>query len=367
MKAILTHKIELKPNNVQETFLIKSCGVSRFGYNLALDTWNKEYKAGNKPSMFKVKKIVNSMKKELAPWSYDVSKCCIEEAVIDLGKAFNNFFKVKNTKHPIFKKKGIKDSFRLNNENFKFIGDSHIQIAKLKKPICIRESLRFDGKILSCTISKKADKWFAAVNIELDLNINHPQRKPSCVGVDLGIKSLVVLSNGEVFKGLKPHKAALKKLRKLNKDLSRKIKGSQNWRKNKLELAKVHCKISDVRKDYLHKVTTYLVENFSIICIEDLNVNGMVKNHCLARSILDGSFGIFRTMLEYKCKLHNVTLITADRFFPSSKTCSGCGEVQDMPLNKREMVCSCGLTIDRDENAAINLKNYGLKAVGSPA
>jgi putative transposase len=228
MKAILSHKIELKPNNEQETFLKQSCGVSRFGYNLGLDVWNREYKQDNNPSMYSVKKIVNALKKEIAPWSYHVSKCCIEESIIDLGRAFNNFFKVPNTRHPTFKKKGIKDSFRLNNENFKFIGDSHIQIAKLKTPIPICESLRFNGKILSCTISRQANKWFASVNIELDWDSEqHQQQEPSCVGVDLGIKSLAVLSDGVVFEGLKPHKAALKKLRKLNKDLARKVKGTK--------------------------------------------------------------------------------------------------------------------------------------------
>jgi len=368
MKTILSHKIELKPNNVQETFLKQSCGVSRFGYNLSLDVWNREYKSGNKPSMYSVKKIVNSLKKEIAPWSYNVSKCCIEESVIDLGKAFNNFFKVPNARHPAFKKKGIKDSFRLNNENFKFLGDSHIQIAKLKTPIRLCESLRFNGKILSCTLSRKANKWFASVNLELDWNTEQSeQQEPSCVGVDLGIKSLAVLSDGVVFEGLKPHKAALKKLRKLNKAVARKIKGSCNWYKCKLRLAKLHARISNVRKDYLHKLTTYLIKNFSIICIEDLHVRGMTRNHCLARSILDGGFGMFKEMLDYKSKLHNVTLIKADRFFPSTKTCSGCQKKHDMPLSKRKMVCDCGLKIDRDLNAAINLKNYGLKAVGSPA
>jgi len=368
MKVILSHKIELKPNNEQETFLKQSCGVSRFGYNLALEVWNKEYDAGNKPSVFSVKKLINAMKKELAPWSYYVSKCCIEESIIDLGRAFNNFFKVGNTRHPTFKKKGIKDRFRLNNENFKFVGDSHIQIAKLKNPIRLAESLRFKGKILSCTISRQADKWFASVNLELDWDSEQYQpQEPSCVGVDLGVKSLAVLSDGAVFEGLKPHKAALKKLRKLNKDLARKVKGSHNWHKCKLRLAKCHARIANIRKDYLHKLTTHLVKNFSIICIEDLNIKGLSKNHCLARSILDGGFGLFKTFLEYKCKLYNVILIKADRFFPSTKTCSGCGTIHDMPLNKREMNCQCGLKIDRDVNAAINLKNYGLKAVGSPA
>jgi len=368
MKTILSHKIELKPNNVQENFLKQSCGVSRFGYNLALDIWNKDYKAGNKPSMFSVKKRVNAIKKELAPWSYDVSKCCIEESIIDLGRAFNNFFKVSHTRYPTFKKKGKKDSFRLNNENFKFVGDSHIQIAKLKTPIRICESLRFNGKILSCTISRQADRWFASVNLELDWEPEqYQQQKSSCVGVDLGIKSLAVLSDGIVFEGLKPHKAALKRLRKLNKDLSRKVKGSGNWHKGKIRLAKLHAKISNIRKDYLHKLTSHLVKNFSIICIEDLNVKGMSKNHCLARSILDGGFGLFKTLLEYKCKLKNVILIKADRFFPSTKTCSSCGKIQDMPLSKRVMQCECGLNLDRDINAALNLKNYGLKAVGSPA
>ena len=368
MKTTLTHKIKLSPDNAQANFLARSCGTSRFGYNLGLETWEKMHKEGDKPSMFKVKKEVNAIKKAFG-WVYDVSKCCIEEAIRDLGKAYSNFF--RNPKHfgkPNFKKKGVKDSFRLNNQNFKCLGDSHIRIAKLKKPIRLREPLRFNGKIISCTLSKKAGKWFASINVEVDWNIpTSIDQEPRFVGVDLGIKSLAVCSNGMVFDGLTPHKQALKKLRKLNKGLSRKVKGSKNFEKAKLRLAKLHAKIANIRSDYLHKVTTYLAKNFSVITIEDLNVSGMSKNPKLARSILEGGFGLFKTMLEYKTKLYGPTLVVADRFFPSTKTCSSCGQIHDMPLHKRRMKCDCGNEIDSDLNAAINLERYGIKAVGSPA
>jgi len=362
MKLHRAHKIELKPNNVQANFLAQSCGVSRVGYNVALDIWNKEYKAGNRPTMYSVKKQLNAMKRERFPWSYDVSKCCMESAVIDLGKAFNNFFKVKGAKHPTFHKKGRNDSFTLNNLNFTILDDSHIRIAKLKTPLRICEPFRFNsGKLLSCTISKKSDKWFASICVEIEVP-EPTKRETSVVGVDIGIKTLAVLSDGREVPNVKAHQSKMCRLRKLNKSLSRKQKGSNNWKKAVVKLSTLHMQIANIRKDALHKLTSQLVRDYSVVVIEDLNVRGMSKNHRLARSVLDAGFGSFRTMLEYKAQSAGTVIGVANRFFPSTKMCSGCGQLHDMPLSKRVMACDCGLTIDRDLNAAINLKNL---AVGS--
>ena len=365
MKVHRAHKIELKPNNAQAKFLARSCGTARVGYNTALAIWNKEYEAGNKPTMYSVKKQLNAVKKEQFPWAYEVSKCCMESAVMDLGKAFKNFFKVKGTKHPGFHKKGRNDSFTLNNLNFSVLDDSHIRIAKLKTPLHIYEPFRFkEGKLLSCTISRKADRWFASVCVELEVS-EPTKRKPNIVGVDLGIKTLAVLSDGREVAKVKAHEAKMARLRQLNKSLARKQKGSNNWKKTAIKLGRLHMRIANIRKNALHKLTSQLVRDYSVVVIEDLNVKGMSKNRHLARSILDAGFGSFRTMLEYKAKATGTIIGIADRFYPSSKTCSGCGKIHDMPLSKRTMACDCGLTIDRDLNAAINLRNLAVGRIVS--
>lgn len=364
MKYYRSHKIELKPNNVQETFLKKSCGTARFGYNMALEIWNKEYKAGNKPTAYKVDKIVNSLKKEVCPWSYEVSKCCIQSAVHNLGQSFRNFFQnPKHFKHPTFKKKGRKDSFKVYGKALKIQGKK-LKTHKLLTGIPLAQELRLEGKLISCTISRKADKWFASINVEVNLFQPQRKREPIFVGVDLGIKTLAVLSDGTEFSSIKPHKEHLQRLRLLNKSLSRKVKGSKSYNKAKVKLGRLYLKISNIRKDYLHKITTALSNNYDVITIEDLSVRNMSRNHCLARSIMDQGWGMFKEMLSYKCEEKGVKLIKADRFFPSTKMCSSCGSIQKMDLSKRTYDCDCGFSLDRDLNASINLCNYGKIAVG---
>jgi putative transposase len=355
--VITAHKIEIKPNNKQANFLLRSCGTARYAYNMALDLWNKEYLSGNKPTANSIDKEMNKIKPK---WCYEVSKCCVQSSIIDLGKAFSNFFKNKHFKPPTFKKKGQKDSFRLNNEHFK-INNKKLKIAKLDTKIKLTEKLRFEGKLLFCTISRKANKWFASINIEVeDLPKKPMNQEPRFIGVDLGLKTLAVTSEGVIYDNLKPHKNKLQKLRRLNKSLSRKVLGSQNFKKAKVKLGLLHYKIANIRKDYLHKVTSDLVKGHDVITIEDLNVLGMSKNRKLSRSILDASFGIFKTLLEYKCQRKNVILVKANRFYPSTKTCSKCGSIQEIKLNERTYACSkCNMVIDRDYNASINLNNYG--------
>lgn len=359
---IKSHKIEIKPNSIQANFLAKSCGTSRYAYNMALDIWNKEYQLNNKPSVYSIKKEMNKVK---PTWCYEVSKCCVESAIIDLGKAFSNFFKnPKKFKHPIFKKRGKKDSFRLDNLKFSLEG-KYLKIAKLGTKLKLTEKLRFTGKLLSCTISKVANKWFASINMEIADKPKKPvNREPRFVGIDLGLKTLAVTSDGVVYDNIKPHKNKLLRLRQLNKSLSRKVLGSKNFNKVKAKLGLLYYRIANIRKDYLHKVTSELVKENDVITVEDLNVSGMSKNRKLSRSILDASFGLFRSLLEYKCLENNVMLIKADRFFPSTKTCSNCGNIQAMKLSERTYSCSkCKVVIDRDYNAAINLNNYGKNSI----
>jgi putative transposase len=356
----LSHKIELNPNNVQEGYFKKACGVARFTYNWGLEEWKRQYQEGLKPSGLALKKQFNAIKHEEFPWISEVLRDANSQPFTNLGKAFVNFFNGTG-KYPVFKKRGVNDSFYIANDKFRLDGNK-IKIPKLGW-VKMREQLRFAGKILSATVSRIADKWFVAINVQTDLS---PAISKShvIIGVDLGVKQLATLSDGTVVEGPKPHRVLLKRLRSLNQSLARKKKGSNNRKKAKLKLSRLHMRIANIRNDAIHKLTTTLVKNFKVIGIENLNVNGMAKNHNLARSILDMGFGEFVRQLNYKAKIFGVEIVQADRFYPSSKTCCRCGYRKDnLTLSDRVFRCeSCGFEIDRDLNAAINLEKL---AVGS--
>jgi putative transposase len=222
------------------------------------------------------------------------------------------------------------------------------------------EEVRFQGKIMSYTVSRDVDRWYVSVLVETDV-VELPKTGKT-VGVDLGIKTLATMSDGTTIENPKCLKKALNKLARKQRELSRKQKGSKNREKARIKVAKIHRTVRLARLDVLHQATTKLVRSYDTIVIEDLNVKGMVKNHKLARSISDCGFGMFRTMLENKCKMYGKTLVVADRFFPSSKTCSSCGhKKEELKLSERTFHCElCGFEIDRDLNAAINLEKYAL-------
>jgi putative transposase len=232
------------------------------------------------------------------------------------------------------------------------------------------EELRFQGKILGAVISRTADWWFAAIQVEMpDVKPIHTTiSENQAVGVDLGINSLAALSNGEKITGAKPHAKLLARERRLNKRLSRKkgsVKGevkSKNFIKSQIKLSRLHAKIKNIRNDQTHKLTSSLAKNYSIIGIEDLNISGMAQNRHIARTLLDMSFYEFRRQLVYKSKMTGSRLVIAERFYPSSKTCSHCGYKQDeLPLSIRKWQCPvCKVYHDRDVNAAVNLKKYAV-------
>jgi putative transposase len=352
----LSHKIELDANNIQQGYFRKACGIARFTYNWALEEWNRQFQEGLKPSALALKKQFNAIKNEQFPWISEVLRDANSQPFSNLDRAFVNFFNGTG-KYPVFKKRGVNDSFYIANDKFRLEGKK-IRIPKLGW-IRMREHLRFSGKILSATVSRMANKWFVAVNIQLDttpaVNKSHV-----VVGVDLGVRQLATLSDGTVVEGPKPHRALLKRLRRLNQSLARKEKGSSNWKKAGRKLSRLHMRIANIRNDALHKLTTALVRNFKVIGIEDLNVNGMVQNHNLARSILDMGFGEFGRQLDYKARMTAVKIVRADRFYPSSKTCCRCECRKDkLSLSERVFRCEhCGLEIDRDVNAAINLEKW---------
>jgi len=355
----LAHTIRLYPDKAQETFFKKACGCARMAYNYGLGEYKKQLDAGQKPKIFDIKKQFNQEKKTLYPWMSETNKDANQQPFTNLQSAFNRFFK-KTAKFPVFKKKGIKDSFYISNDKFG-VEEKKFWIPKLGW-VKGAEELRFKGKITSATVKRKANYWFVVVSVETE-STHAACENQAVVGVDLGIKTLATLSDGKVIESVHPLRKRLGRLKLLQRWLSRKVKGSSNRRKAVQRVSKVHYEVACLRKDVLDKLTTYLCENYQVICVEDLNVSGMMKNHKLALSISDMGFGEFRRQLEYKSILNGNTLIFADRWFPSSKTCSGCGAVKEtLLLSDREYVCeSCGLGINRDLNAAINLRNYGLE------
>ena len=208
-------------------------------------------------------------------------------------------------------------------------------------------------------ISRTADRWFVSFSYEIEPTTT--AKLVAACGVDLGIKTLATLSTGETFPSPQPYRQSQTRLARLQKAASRKVKGSRNRHKANMKVAKQHAKTAKIRKDTLNKLTTHLAKNHSQVVIEDLNVSGMLANHCLAKSIADLGMYEFRRQLAYKCELYGSELIIVNRFFPSSKTCSCCGHIQDMPLQERVFNCQqCRTSIDRDLNAALNLQRQAL-------
>ena len=352
---LLAHKIALDPNKAQRLYLARAAGTARFAWNWALAEWRQQYAMGGKPSEVSLRRQLNTVKRAEYPWMFDVTKCAVQEAIIDLGAAFRAFFE-KRGKYPRFKRKDGRASFRAANE----AGTFRTNGKRIKLPVVgwvkMREALRFSGPAKRATVSLAGGRWFVSVMVETnDVKlVAHPLAE---VGVDLGIKALATLSTGEVVQGPKAHKAALKRLRRANKTLARKRRGSANFRKAKARLARLHARIADIRKDATHKLTTRLAKTYAVIGVENLNVRGMAANGKLARSVMDSSFFEFRRQLAYKCKLYGCRLVAADRWFPSSKSCSCCGVVKTtLALSQRVFRCDdCSFEADRDVNAALNL------------
>ena len=358
------HKIRLYPNNKQATYFAKACGVARFAYNWALAEWNKRYEAGEKVNEAMLRKELNAIKREQYPRMLEVTKCAPQLAIKnDLNNAFRNFF-AKRAEHPVFRKKGVHDSFGISNDHFEIEGYS-VWIPNLGW-VRMAEQLRYDGKIMGAVISRTADKWHIAVQVEIPDIKSARDGENQTIGVDLGIKALATLSDGTVVAGAKARKQCEEKLRRLNQELSRRQgakKGeakSNNFKKTKRKISRLYAKMANIRADQTHKLTTMLTGNYSTVTIENLNVKGMMQNHKLAGSVADMGFFEFRRQLMYKAEAKGTRVIVADRWFASSKTCHNCGnERENLDLSIREWTCDkCGAHLDRDTNAALNLYNY---------
>jgi len=366
---LLAHQVELRPTDEQIDYFEKASGHRRHCFNHILAWFSQRDLDGN--LIFKWSKaaayqfFMKVLRVEF-PWYSEVSSVITRNVIDDLDNAYKHFFRrVKNGEKPGYpkpKRKGVKESFAIRDVAKFDVKNKTLRIEKLKTRIDLRQPIRLNGKLKQVTISKKAGRYFASFLIDTDeYNPNDVDRQPS-VGVDFGIKSLAVLSNGEVYENYKLLKSNLRKLQKLQKDLSRKVKGSNNYAKAKLKIQKLHFLIARQRAAIAHQLSNYLTKTFDRIVIEDLNVKGMIKNRKLSQAIADVGWGMIRQFIEYKAKLRNCIVVIADRFFPSSKTCSNCGEVKkNLTLKDRIYSCeSCGFEIDRDLNAAINLNNYAV-------
>jgi len=352
--SLVSFKTSLRLNNKQKTLAAKHAGTARHAYNWGLQICLAALENQEKiPTAIDLhKKLVREVK-SVNQWYCEVSKCAPQEALRHLNTAFKNWLKHKHCSKPKFKKKGIKDSFYLEG-SIKISGDQ-IKIPVFGWVKC--DEILPTVKPKNVTISRRADRWFISFRYE----INHKQtpKKKEKIGVDLGINALATCSDQTVFKNQKAYRKNQKKLAKLQRQLSRKTKGSKNREKAKIKVAKLHKRISDIRKDATHKLTSFLAKNHSKIIIEDLNVSGMLKNHRLASAIADCGFYEFKRQLMYKTEWYGSQLTIVDRFFPSSQLCSNCNYRQKMPLKERVFKCNnCGFEIDRDFNASINLENW---------
>lgn len=355
---IRAHRIRLDPTNRQRTYFAKAAGTARFAYNWALAEWQRQYREGGKPSAYALSRQLNSIKRTEFPWMGEVTSRAPERAILQLGDAFENFF-AKRAKYPAFRRKGEDERFRLQPDGFG-VRDRMLRVARLGW-VRMLEPLRFTGKLQAATISLSGGHWYVSIAVELP-DPAPIQHQGGTIGVDLGVRQLATLSNGEVAVGPKPLTRLQGTLKRLNQSLARKQKGSRNRAKAKLRLSRLHARIRNVRQDALHKLTTDLTRRFSVIGIEDLNVEGM-KAGTVARSVSDAGFSEFRRQLEYKAAVSGTRVVVADRFFPSSQLCSACGGRNQIGRGATAWTCAdCGTVHDRDLNAAHNLEKM---AVGS--
>lgn len=373
LKAI---KIRIYPNNDQESTLNSLLGSYRFVFNQCLQYKKESYEKDKTNIKFgELGKFFHNELRTENEWLKEHNTKVLKQSIINLDQAFNNFFKQPSVGYPRFKSKHDNQSVRFPSEavssNTFDEEHSRLNLTKTIKSLKFKCSDRdkqylYKNKelIKSVTISKtKTGKFYASILIDGELLRMVDKPINESVGIDLGIKELMILSTSETVDNPKWIRTNEKKLKKLHKQLSKKVKGSNNRAKAKLKLAKAHETIKNKKQDFLHNITTKIVNENQVIILEDLNVKGMMQNHKLAKSIQElGLYELVR-QLEYKSKWYNRELVFVDRFYPSSKTCSSCGNVKnDLTLKDRTYICEvCGLEIDRDYNASLNIRNEGLR------
>jgi putative transposase len=364
---IRAHKIRLNPTPEQANYFARAAGTNRFVWNWALDQWNRRYESGEKPTALKLKKHFNEIRREQFPWTWEVTKNASDQPFLDLDKAFRAFFDGR-ARRPRFKsKKRSKASFYLANDQFE-LGDHRIWIPKLGW-VNLAENLRFTGKVTGARITKTADWWCVSLQVEVPDAV--PVKRPAAVGIDVGLNRLATLSTGEGIENQAFLKTALKQLRQANKRLHRRKLGSKNREKARRQVARLHYRITCMRDDALHKLTTRLANCYGMIGIEDLNLKGLLKNRRVSRAFSDAALGKLLNLLDAKVEQRGGQVIKVGRFFPSSKTCHCCGwKWETMTLEDRVFVCQNPLCPyyqflqDRDHNAGQNILREALRLIG---
>ena len=381
---IKTIKVQLNPNNKQLTKLFEYAGCSRFAYNWTLAKEQENYRQGKKfLSDSELRKEFTKMKKlDEYKWLNDISNNVTKQAIKDACNSYKRFFKGKS-KHPKFKsKKNSKQSFYQDNVAIKFT-DTHVKIEgfaisrkKNKQKLnwiklCEKGRIPTNCKYMNPRFTFDGLHWWLSVGIETDDNLDIPTKEG--IGIDLGLKDLAICSDGNIYENINKTtkvKRLEKKKRRLQRSISRKYnmnkegeryKKTSNIVKREKELLKLSKRLTNIRHNHLHQTTSEIIKRKpSFICIEDLNVSGMMKNKHLSKAVQQQGFYEFRRQVEYKSAWNNIPVIIADRFFPSSKLCSCCGEIKkDLKLSDRIYQCECGNIIDRDYQASLNLKRYG--------
>jgi len=355
------YKYCLVPNVKQSISLNKTMGCVRYYWNKQVESFNSYDKETNPVVSFKTS---TEIRKE-NEWMQEVSAAAIQQKEIDFKEFKKQHFSNTRKKYigrPSFKKRNDRQSFRLPNQKFSII-ENKIRLEKIGKIKFIEDRpLPVNCKLMSITVSKDTcDKYYASILVETQ--IKQFEKTNKTIGIDVGIKEFATLSDGIVINNPHYFRDSQAELKKAQRRLSRKKKGSSRRKKCKLKVAKIHKKIANQRENFLHNVSTKIVKDYDVISIEDLNVAGMVKNHKLAKSISDVSFSKFFSMLDYKCKWYGKELVKIPRFTPSSKTCSGCGNVKkELKLSERTYHCDvCGHEMDRDLNASININCIGVE------
>jgi putative transposase len=360
-----SYKYKLLPNAEQQMLLNKHFGCVRFVYNHFLNERIEEYKENKNTINYydNAKSLTGLKRQEDFSWLKEVNSQTLQYSLRCLDGAYQNFFKFKRG-FPKFKSKKSKNCFSVP-ASVKVEGN-YLNIPKFKNGIKFIKHRDFKGDIKSCTISKTpTNEYFVSLLVETTHKVLPKTGKT--VGIDLGLKDFVITSDGEKYKNNRYTKTYARKLKVAQQHLSKKQKDSNRYQKQRIKAARVHQKITNSRLDNLHKVSTDLIRNYDVICIEDLNVKGMIKNHKLSKHIADASWGKFVELLTYKAKWNERELVKIDRFFPSSKSCNNCGYInQNLKLSDREWTCNgCGKVNDRDFNAAKNILSEGLKLISA--